>query len=479
MTLKLKLRYPRSFLKLLSVGFALVAIPLLVALVGNAVAIRQISQKSQLAVFQAARMTQESRLLLEIVNAEERAARQYWVLGEHAFWENYRDQHQSFGESMARLERLPLAADQRSDMLRLAEREKALFARLEQAKDNTGMRSLAADPGDDFVELERVAQAMLTHNNALIDREIDELKRLTFEAERRVYWQLLALAPVAIFLVIGFAHLLSRPIAQIESAIGGLWEGRFERKIEVGGPRDLQALGEQLDRLRLRLVELEEQKSRFLRHISHELKTPLAALREGADLLGEEVAGPLTPAQKEIAGILVENSLWLRRLIEDLLDYSAVEFDQAALRRQRFPLRDLIESVVETQRLAWSARSLEVSVGGDDVVVNADRERIRTVIDNLLSNAVKYSGPAGKISLETRQEGEEAVIEIADNGPGIAAEERELVFDPFYRGRLPGNAPVKSSGLGLSIAREHVLAHGGRIAVLPGEGARFQVRLPI
>lgn len=478
MALKLNIRYPRSFLKLLSVGFALVAIPLLIGLIGNAVSIRQISQKSQLAVYQAARMTQESRVVLETLNAEERAARQYWVLGDSAFWESYQSQHQRFVEGMARLELLPLTSGQHAEILQLAEREKTLFQRLEQAR-NDDKRPLKDDPESDFTLLEQAAQAMLAHNNTLIDHEIDDLKRLTADSEQRVYLQLLALAPVAIFLVVGFTRLLSRPIAEIESAIGGLWEGRFERKIVVGGPSDLQALGEQLDRLRLRLVGLEEQKSRFLRHISHELKTPLTALREGADLLDEEVAGALTPAQKEITGILVENSLRLRRLIEDLLDYSAAEFDQSALRRQPFPLRELIETVVETQRLAWTARGLEVCIGNGDVVVNADRERIRTVIDNLLSNAIKYSTPGGRVTLDARLEGDEAVIEVADNGPGIPTEERESVFDPFYQGRLPGNAPLKNSGLGLSIAREHVLAHGGRIALLAGDGARFQVRLPI
>lgn len=478
MPLKLNIRYPRSFLKLLSVGFALVAVPLLVGLIGNAVAIRQISQKSQQAVYQAARMTQESRVVLETLNAEERAARQYWVLGDLTFWESYAGQHQRFDEAMARLRIMALTPEQQQEIAQLAEREGALFGRLEQAR-KADARPPQGDPQADFALLEQAAQTMLANNNALIGREIEALKQLTADAERRVYWQLLALIPAALFLVAGFTHLLSRPIAQIEAAIGGLWRGRFERKIEVGGPSDLQALGEQLDRLRLRLVELEEQKSRFLRHISHELKTPLAALREGADLLGEEVAGPLTPAQKEITGILVENSLRLRRLIEDLLDYSAAEFDQSALRRQPFPLRELIESVVETQRLAWAARGLEVSIATSDVVLNADRERVRTVVDNLLSNAIKYSATGGKVSLAARQEGDEAVLEVCDDGPGIAADERELVFDPFYQGRAPGSAPVKSSGLGLSIAREHVLAHGGRIALLPGEGARFEVRLPI
>lgn len=469
-------QYPRSFLKLLSVGFALVAIPLLIGLIGNAIAIRQISQKSQLAVFQAARMTQESRLVLEILTAEERAARQFLILGDQEFQKTYLAQHQRFEETMGRIRQLSLADEQYAEVQQLEAAESDLFKRLSTNKPSN---KTSGEPEGDFARLEQAAQAMLAHDNARIDREIVDLKQLTADAERRVYWQLLTLFPIAIFLVVGFTHLLSRPIAQIESAIDGLWSGRFEHKIAVDGPGDLQALGEQLDRLRLRLVELEEQKSRFLRTISHELKTPLTALCEGTDLLGGGVGGTLTAGQQEIVHILTESSQRLRRLIEDLLDYSAAEFDQSALRRQSFPLRELIVSVVETQRLAWVARGLKVTVDDEDVVIDADRERLRSVIDNLLSNAIKYTGLNGNIRLGARREGRFALLEVFDNGPGISPEERDRVFDPFFQGRLPGNAPIKNSGLGLAIAREHVLAHGGQIALLPGEGARFQVRLPV
>lgn len=473
--MKLELRYPRSFLKLLAIGFALVALPLMLGLVSNAVAIRQLSTRSQLAVQQASAITQGSRALLETIDAQERAARQYLVLGDPAFRDNYLTLHRRFADSVAHLRSLRLEDGQRLELAALEAMEASLHATLSQWVPSR--REHAALPR--FAELADAARTMLDHNNQAIDREIADLQRLATDAERRMVGQLLALLPAAIFLVIGFTHLLSRPIAQIEEAIGGLWAGRFERRIEVGGPRDLQSLGEQLDRLRLRLVQLEDQKSRFLRHISHELKTPLTALREGADLLDEGIAGPLTDKQKEIVRILGENSLRLRALIEDLLNYSAAEFEQSALRRQVFPLRELIDAVVETQQLAWSARALSVSIAADEVIVNADRERIRTVLDNLLSNAIKFSPAGGTIRVTANVRDGNAVVTVCDDGPGIAEADRERVFDPFFQGRTPAAGPVKGSGLGLSIAQEHVLAHGGRIALLPGSGGGFEVSLPL
>ncbi len=475
--MKLELRYPRSFLKLLSIGFALVTLPLVLGLVGNAIAIRQLSARSQQAVQQASALTQGSRTLLETIDAQERAARQFIILGDPALRDNYRTLHGRYTEGVARMQALPLAEDQRRELTALAVREADLYTALDTLAP--GRRQRQDTLGPRFADLAAAAQTMLNHNNQAIDREIADLQRLAAEAEHTMIGQLLTLLPVAAFLVLGFTHLLSRPIAQIEEAIGGLWAGRFERRIEVGGPRDLQSLGEQLDRLRLRLVQLEEQKSRFLRNISHELKTPLTALREGADLLGEEVAGPLTAKQKEIVRILTGNSLHLRQLIEDLLSYSAAEFEQSALQRQVFPLRELIDAVVETQRLAWTARNLTVAVTAGNVVLNADREQLRTVIDNLLSNAIKFSPPGGTISITALTDGREAVIKVFDSGPGIADEDRDRVFDPFFQGRIAAGGPVKGSGLGLSITREHVLSHGGHIALLPGPGGRFEIRLPL
>lgn len=480
--MKLELRYPRSFRKLLALGLILVALPLSLGLIGSALSIRSISDKSVQAVYQASRATQASRILTENLIAQERAVRQFQVLADPGLWEAYLVLHRRFGETTEQLAALALAEEQRQELAEIVAGEASLHAELAQP---TAERSVAETRrrreavARQFADLSASAQAMAAHNSAAIEREVEELRSLAANAERVMHVQLLALLPVAAFLVIGFTRLLAGPIVQLETAIGGLRAGRYERRIEVGGPTDLQAVGEELDRLRLRLVQLEEQKSRFLRHISHELKTPLTALREGSDLLAEESAGPLTAQQREIVAILIDNSLRLRGLIEDLLSYSAADFEQAALRLQMFPLRALVEAVVESQRLAWQARELSVELAVDDLALNADRERIRTALDNLLSNAIKYSPPRGTITIRAWRADGEAVIEVVDQGPGIAEADRAHVFDPFYQGRIPAAGAVKGSGLGLSIAQEHVLAHGGRLQVLAGPGARFELRLPL
>ncbi|MCC7182712.1 MAG: hypothetical protein IT509_03980 [Rhodocyclaceae bacterium] len=480
--MKRLLHYPRSFKTLLILGFTLVALPLAVGLASSALSIRSLSDNSVRAVYQASRASQASRSLAENLVAQERAVRQFMVFGDDGLWGLYVALHARFVDIAEQLAAVTSDAAQRKALAGLVDVEKQLHDDLRASRvklSPRAQREWQVGVAKRFNELADIARELLGYNGTAIEREVGELRRSATDAERAMLIQLLTLVALAVFLVVGFARVLAGPIAQLGSAIDGLRAGRYERGIAVHGPSDLQCLGEELDRLRLRLVYLEEQKSRFLRHISHELKTPLTALREGSDLLAEETAGPLSSQQREIVGILIENSLRLRTLIEDLLSYSAADFEQAALRLQVFPLRELVEAVVESQRLAWLSRGLRIEVDVADIVLKADRERIRTVIDNLLSNAIKYSPPGGVIAMHGHREGDEISFVVADQGPGVDEADRPRVFDPFFRGRVPAGGAIKGSGLGLAIAREHVLAHGGSLRLLPGAGARFVVRLPL
>jgi two-component system sensor histidine kinase GlrK len=256
----------------------------------------------------------------------------------------------------------------------------------------------------------------------------------------------------------------------------------FTHAVEVNGPQDLRYIGQRLEWLRTRLNELEQQQTRFLRHVSHELKTPLTAVREGAELLRDNVGGRLTPEQHEIVRIVRENTLSLQKLIEDLLLYhQSRAFEPATL--GPVPLADVIRRVVREQKLAAIARMLTCDTDLASAIVVGDAEKIRTVIDNLLSNAIKYSPRSGVIELVLVEADGYAVLDVSDQGPGIAAAERERVFDSFYSGPAPADGKVKGSGLGLAIAREYAMAQAGSIDVLDRSdgkrGVRFRLRLPL
>ncbi len=229
--------------------------------------------------------------------------------------------------------------------------------------------------------------------------------------------------------------------------------------------------------MRLRLAQLEEQKSRFLRHVSHELKTPLTALREGSDLLAEGVAGRLSPRQQEIVVIVRENSVHLQRLIEDLLRHGESEFRATELKIQPVHPARIMDEVADKQRIALQARGLNLHRTGGDFTMQTDPDRLRVVLDNLLSNAVKFSPKGGNIHLSARESTGMVHLRVLDDGPGIDASDMPHVFDAFYRGSARAEGAVKSTGLGLSICRDHVRALGGTIEIGDGRGD-FTVVLP-
>ena len=258
-------------------------------------------------------------------------------------------------------------------------------------------------------------------------------------------------------------------------------DGNFTDSVSIRGPRDLEQLGETLDWLRRQLLELEQGKTRFLQHMSHELKTPLTAIREGADLLREKIVGELNDQQEEIAGILHENSLRLQKLIEDLLNFSILQSRTAALVRSRVDLESLVREVLDTHKLAILARQLLLKTILQPVSLNGDRDKLRTLIDNLVSNAIKYSPDNSSLRVELTADEAHAYIQVTDSGPGIPEKDREQVFEAFYQGKPADQGPVRGTGLGLSIAREYARAHGGEVSVVECAqgGASLRVSLPL
>ncbi len=331
----------------------------------------------------------------------------------------------------------------------------------------------------EFRELERVntaisaqvQQAIQQRNKSLETRLDSSRKFLT----QQVSWAI----ALAVAMAVAFGIWFTLPLRRLENAIVGLGENRLDQAISIQGPADLALVGQRLNWLRLRLVELDADKSRFLRHISHELKTPLASMREGVSLLEDGVAGELSPEQREIAQILRHNTALLQNQIEDLLRFNTAAFEARQLHRQTIDLLQLLENQVDAQRLQWRARELSVSVVGEPVKIALDPEKIGTAVANLLSNAIRYSPLKGSIRLELVKFAGYVRIDFHDQGSGVAVADRERIFEPFYRGERQPQDVARGSGIGLSIVHEYVAAHGGRVELLQDQpGAHFRIELP-
>lgn len=471
------LSYPKSFPRLLLAGFSLVALPLLTALVHNAVTMAQLAKQSQQAVYQAVRATHGSRVMLEELTIMERSIRQYAVLGDPPLLEGYFLAHRKFQETASRLAALSNNKSDEDLRQRLIDEELSLFQYIAADRKSPAVAEKAKAG---FPALFDLAKKIENQGNALIENGAESLEKMAGEAQRRVLWQLLALTPLVLLLVAGFSILITKPIRQIQAVIRRLGEGRFADPIRVDGPRDLEQLGADLEWMRSRLNELEQQKTLFLSQISHELKTPLTALREGAELLAEEATGALTPPQREVVEILRHNSTRLQRLIENLLRYQSVMLEKSALKVVPTPLRPLIAEAEQAHALALRAKNLKLEVHCPDDSIQADAEKLAVMLDNLLSNAIKFSPPGTAIRIAAQRADDWIQIDVIDEGPGIPGKEREQVFKMLYQGGAPHHGRVAGTGLGLAIVREYAAAHGGTAEALDSAtGAHLRISLPL
>jgi two-component system, NtrC family, sensor histidine kinase GlrK len=475
----MKLRYPTSFLSLLLVGFAIVTLPLIAGLVSNAFSIERLSEQSQKAVYNATLATQSARQLSATALVLERTARFYAVSGDRDLIESYKRTRESWQAQLTQLEALPLATEMIAAASNIRGLEEAAFRALNGATSPDLTKRMEREFGD----IATRAQKLNLLADQSVEAEVEKLRASAAKSRNQVFWQMLAILPSALLLIAGFTYLLARPISDLDAAINRLGEGKLAKRIRVTGPADIEKLGRQLDWLRQRLIVLEDQKTRFFQHISHELKTPLTALREGSDLLAEEVVGGLNDEQREVARILKQNSQSLERLIQDLLTYSQSQSsmrlkEAEALELMPLQLLDLIDEVLETHKLALVGKTLSVRRQYEKASINGDPKKLRVVIDNLVSNAIKYSPAGGTITVRLVKQGDNAVIEVLDDGPGIAEEDRDRIFDPFFRSEAAIKSGSKGTGLGLAIVRDYVELHHGQVAAVASVGARIRVILP-
>jgi two-component system sensor histidine kinase GlrK len=454
---------PRSLRSLILGGFALALAPLAGALGVAIIYVDRLAEQSQVAVVQAVEATQGSRLMISQIIAMERNVRQYLLLGNPELMNAYQDTHGDWRRTLDDLSDLHLDESQRVTLKGLGQAEQALF----DVFGTPSARPLTGEqPIVDFQKLQELARDFQARSSEWVDQEVESLRALAGNATLMLSWLTVAVVPAVMVVSGGFTAMILRPLRHIARAIIRLGKEDFLTPVVVTGPRDLENVSKRLDWLRQRLAELEEQKARFLRHMSHELKTPLTDLREGTELLADQVLGPLNQDQQEVASILRENSLRLQRLIEDLLNFNQALSRTSTLRMDSIDLKAVVKEVIDAQQLAWKSRDLKISADLQPIRLIGDREKLATVVDNLLSNAIKYSPPETTIRLDLRKCGDVARLTVQDCGPGFPPDERKQVFDAFFQGRMVAKGHVKGSGLGLAIAREYATAHNGSLDIV-------------
>jgi two-component system sensor histidine kinase GlrK len=280
--------------------------------------------------------------------------------------------------------------------------------------------------------------------------------------------QLVLLALVFGITLAGFAsYTILRPLRQLQSHIKQIGLGNFRTSLNIRAPRELRDLVDAVNRMGIKLQELDDMKEEFLAHVSHELRTPMASIQEGTHLLLDEIPGPLSQEQRTTLRIMADSSRRLITLISTILDLSKMNAGMMEYRIVPTDIKRVADMSVKKVQLLADAKHVQLLLEGpaQQVWVKADVFRIEQVLDNLLSNALKFSSEGGIVKVVMKPDLNSGTLEVSvsDGGPGIQAEDLPYIFERFYQGRTKAKLAAPGSGLGLALAKNVVEAHGGRI----------------
>jgi len=269
-----------------------------------------------------------------------------------------------------------------------------------------------------------------------------------------------------------------RPLESIGRTADAIAAGDLSHRVEDAQRRtEVGRLGLAFNAMLDRIEASDQRLRRFVADASHELRTPLAAVRAYAELFGRGAAQRPDDLERAMTGISRESER-MSALVEDLLLLARLD-EGRPLERTPVRLDELAREAVETARAVDPAHPIELTA--EPVVAQGDHDRLRQVVDNLLGNARTHTPAGTHVRVTVSRNGREALVEVADDGPGMPSEQAQHVFERFYRSDASRVRASGGVGLGLAIVAAVAEAHGGRVTVetAPGRGAAFTVRLPL
>jgi two-component system sensor histidine kinase GlrK len=456
--------YPRSFTILIIVAMGVLIVPLASGLINAVHVLQGVVDTQRQFTRNSLAITRDVREVVESVSQFQRAAGQYHLLQDPELGPALEMRFDELQNQLARLDSELVDLPSRATLALLTTRSRALYRQLQPGAFLDSARFHALEPT--FDDLHGSARTLLSQADTAVQREFQALETMVKTTRQRLILLAFALIPLTFLLAAVFSWMINRPIKQLKASIQQLGRANLDPLPAISGPQDMIELGREIDWLRQRLQALEEQKLRFLHHMSHELKTPLASLREGVGLLHDELAGSLNTRQHGIVDIMDSSSRELQKRIEDLLRYGNLVRDDSHPPATPQSLADALAAVLARHRLALSAREIQVETQLEAASLQVDRNQLETVLDNLLSNAIKFSPEGGHILVHSALVDGAVELWVCDQGSGIPEAERSRIFEPFFQGSHQPDSAIKGSGLGLSIVRETLLDAGGRIEVI-------------
>jgi two-component system sensor histidine kinase GlrK len=329
----------------------------------------------------------------------------------------------------------------------------------------------------------RQSQKILSKDvQQLISQRILSQQDFLKEIQRRQGWSTGVLVLLSLGLTIVAAQLIIKPVRKLQSIIRKIANNEAELPVQTKqGPRELVAVEHDLYWLNDRIQQLEKVRTALLRHASHELKTPMASIKEGCEILDKGMVGELNKAQQEVVSLLTISTERLNLLIVKLLDYNAL-LQQAEPSYETINLHEICQDCGAQYGLLLSQNQQEiVNQITPGHIVQSDPELLRRALDNLVSNAIAHGAVASQILVRARDRDGFTQIEVLNDGATISLAARKELFEPFRRGQAARNDKVIGAGLGLSIVNDCARLLGGNVSIVDNAKADvcFRICLPI
>jgi signal transduction histidine kinase len=332
------------------------------------------------------------------------------------------------------------------------------------------------------VEQGRVVRLVYAVRPAL-DRSFLGKLSATFAFLGKFWWQLLLAGALAAGIALVLARLLARgmtqPLRDMAAAARRMERGDYDVRVQTASRDEVGRLAAAFNRMSSELENLERSRRDLVANVSHELKTPITAIRAHIENLLDGVERP----DPQVLGIMLTQTERLGRLVEQLLDLSRLESGEVPLHRVDVALAPLVTRVVSEIEVASPGRRVRIApeVPTDLPSIDADPERVHQVLFNLVDNAVRFTPDGGKVIVSAARRDGSIEIRVADTGSGISSEHLPRLFERFYRADTARSREDGGTGIGLAIARSVVEAHGGHISAQSrvGEGSVFTFDLPV
>jgi len=407
----------------------------------------------------------------------------------------------AFDAKLGQLERGAASGAEREEVGRLRETWDAFTANLGRVQQSLPARGLEALPASVESDLELLRIQTDSVYDAVIRSMSSELERSARTSRTaQIVLASITVAALSITLLVSLliVRSISKPLAHLTEGTRAITEGKYFYRLDTSRDDEFAQLARDFNTMIRRLSELDELKKDFISHVSHELKSPLASMRETVQLLMDQIPGPLSDKQKRLLELNLQSGDRLTAMIRNLLDLTKIEAGTMEYELKNRDLVPLVQAAVAgfEVRAGENQVRIEASLPESPLYIRCDSDRIVQVVVNLVGNAVKFSPSGAVVRVVLRQireipptmpkawrprvaapdaAGYFALLAVEDSGPGIPAADKEAIFEKFHQVQKGRKVQGQGVGLGLAICRTIVRVHRGALWVEdnPGGGSRF------